>query len=103
MAIVQVSVVPLGTGTPSLSRYVAQAHRILESEPGIKYQLTPMSTVIEGELDWVLAVIRKIHESAFDGEVRRVLTAITIDDRRDKPATMESKVAAVQEKLQPRH
>ena len=99
MAIAQVSVVPLGTGTPSLSKYVARAHRILEGEKDIAYQLTPMATVIEGELDKVLSIIRKMHESGFDDEVRRVVTAITIDDRRDKPATMESKVTSVREKL----
>jgi uncharacterized protein YqgV (UPF0045/DUF77 family) len=38
MAIVEISVIPLGTKTPSVSRYVADALRILEKEKGIKFE-----------------------------------------------------------------
>jgi uncharacterized protein YqgV (UPF0045/DUF77 family) len=40
-----------------------------------------------------------MHESGFDEKVRRVLTRIAIDDRRDKPSTREGKVRSVQSKL----
>lgn len=99
MAIVRVSIVPLGTHTPSLSKYVAQAIGVLEQEEDVEYQLTPMGTIIEGDLDKVLSVSRKMHESAFGQEVQRVLTSITIDDRRDKACTMGDKVSSVQSKL----
>ena len=99
MAIVQVSVVPLGTGTSSVSKYVARALSVLEKEKEVSYQLTPMGTVIEGDLDKVLSVVRQMHESAFDSDVRRVLTTIAIDDRRDKTSTMEGKVSSVRNKL----
>ena len=101
MAIVQVSIVPLGIGTLSVSRYVARALSILEDEKDVTYQLTPMATIIEGNLDRVLSIVRKMHESGFDEEVQRVLTTITIDDRRDKTSTMESKVNSVRNKLHP--
>ncbi len=58
-----------------------------------------MGTVLEGDLDRVLSVVRKMHESGFDRDVRRVMTIINIDDRRDKAATMESKVKSVESKL----
>ncbi|RLE00057.1 MAG: thiamine-binding protein, partial [Aquificota bacterium] len=48
MAVAEVTVVPLGTGSPSLSVYVAKALKILE-QSGLKYQLTPMGTIIEGD------------------------------------------------------
>ena len=99
MAIMQVSVVPLGTGTSSVSKYVARALSVLEKEKEVSYQLTPMGTVIEGDLDKVLSVVRRMHESAFGSDVRRVLTTITIDDRRDKAATMEGKVSSARNKL----
>ena len=99
MAIVRVSIVPLGTSTPSLSRYVARAVGYLESQKDISYQVTPMGTIIEGDLDRALEIIRQMHEDVFDGTVQRVLTSITIDDRRDKESTMESKVNSVQNKL----
>lgn len=98
MVVAQVSVVPIGTGTPSLSSYVARAVGVLATE-GVKYQLTPMGTVIEGDLEKVLGIIQKMHHSLFDEKVPRVLTTIIIDDRRDKVATMESKVEAVAKKL----
>jgi uncharacterized protein (TIGR00106 family) len=99
MAIVQVTIVPLGTGTPSVSEYVASVHHVLEqAEELIKYQLTPMSTIIEGELDVVLSVIRRMHEVPFENGAMRVSTSITIDDRRDKKGTMEQKLRSVEEK-----
>jgi uncharacterized protein (TIGR00106 family) len=58
-----------------------------------------MGTVLEGDLDKVLNTVRNMHESGFDKDVCRVLTIVTIDDRRDKEATMESKVKSVESKL----
>jgi uncharacterized protein (TIGR00106 family) len=100
MAIVQVTIVPLGTGTPSVSDYVAAVHQVLEqSGEKIKFQLTPMSTIIEGELDDLLAVVRRMHEVPFANGAMRVSTSITIDDRRDKQGTMEQKLLSVERKI----
>ena len=99
MAIVQLSIVPIGTGTPSISKYVARAYKLLEDEKDVAYRLTPMGTIIEGDLDRVLSIVRRMHESGFGEGVQRVLTTVIIDDRRDKTATMESKVNSVQQKL----
>ncbi len=102
MAIVEISVIPLGTKTPSVSRYVADALRILEKEKGIKYELTSMGTIIEGDLDKVLDLAKKMHEAVFDKEILRVVTIIKIDDRRDKPLSMEGKIKSIQDKLRNR-
>ena len=98
MAIVEVSVMPLVTKTPSISQYVAAAIRVLEKE-GLNYELTSMGTIIEGDLDRILRVVGKMHQAVFTGGVLRVVTTVKIDDRRDKPATRESKVKSVKEKL----
>lgn len=98
MAIVFVSVAPLGTATTSLSRYVAGVERILR-ESGLRHQLTAMGTIIEGDLDAILPVLRRMHEAPFGEGALRVSTQIKIDDRRDKPGTMEGKVRSVKEKL----
>jgi uncharacterized protein (TIGR00106 family) len=104
MAIVQFTVVPLGTGSTSLSGYVASMHSVLEEEQArgrVRFQLTPMSTIVEGELDEVLAVVRRVHELPFAAGAGRVSTSITIDDRRDKPgASAEQKLQSVYDKLQ---
>ena len=99
MAVVEVSIIPLGTGTPSVSQYVARAARVLESEKGVKYELTAMGTIIEGDLDHLLTVIRKMHEAVFDAEVTRVVTTIKIDDRRDKLSSMIGKVESLRREL----
>jgi len=99
MAIAEVSVVPLGTKSPSVSQYVARAVKILEQERDIKYQMTPMATVLEGDLDRILAAVKKMHEGVFGEGVVRVLTTIKIDDRRDRPQTMKGKLDSVKRKL----
>ena len=99
MAMIEVSIVPVGTATPSVSQYVAGALRVLENEPGIKYELTAMNTIIEGDLEKLLALAQKMHNSAFDAGAKRVVTSIRIDERRDKPLTIEGKIKAVREKL----
>ncbi|MBE3572201.1 MAG: MTH1187 family thiamine-binding protein [Moorella humiferrea] len=99
MAILEVVIAPLGTGSTSISHYVADVHRLLAATPDIKYQLTPMGTIIEGELDVLFPLLRKLHEIPFDRGALRSMTLIRIDDRRDKELTMEGKVKSVAEKL----
>ena len=64
MAMVEVSVVPVGTETPSVSRYVARAVQLLQEERDIKYELTAMGTIIEGDLDYLLALV--LHPSVLE-------------------------------------
>ena len=98
MALVEVSIVPVGTGTPSLGDYIAGAIRVLE-KAGVSYEISPMGTLFEGDLKDVLSLARRMHEAAFRQGVQRVITTITIDDRRDKAVTMRSKVASVKRRL----
>jgi len=99
MAIAEVSVVPLGTKTPSVSQYVARALKVLEREKDIKYEVTAMGTIMEGDLDRILETVKKMHEGTFGEGVARVLTAVQIDDRRDKVQGMKEKVDSLKKKL----
>ena len=99
MAIAEVSVVPLGTKNPSVSQYVARAVKVLEHEKDIKYQTTAMGTIIEGDLDRILALAKKMHEASFGQGVARVLTTVKIDDRRDKVQGMKAKLDSLKKKL----
>ena len=99
MAIAEISVVPLGTKTPSVSQYVARAVKVLEREKDIKYEITAMGTIVEGDLDRILAVAKKMHEGVFGEGVARVLTTVKIDDRRDKVQGMKKKVDSLKKKL----
>ena len=98
MAVVEVSIIPLGVPGTSLSAHVARVLGVLQ-ESSLRYELTAMGTIISGDLEEILQVLRKMHESCFSGEVTRVLTQIKIDDRRDKPASPEQKVRSVMAKL----
>ncbi len=93
--IAEIEIVPLGTATTSLSRYVGGCLEVVEQAQDVSYQLTAMGTIMQGPLERVLALAQKMHEAPFNMGAKRVLTTITIDDRRDKLATMESKVRAV--------
>jgi len=99
MAIAEVSIVPLGTKSPSVSRYVARAVKVLQQEKDIKYELTAMGTIIEGDLGKILIVVKKMHEETFGEGVVRVITKVEIDDRRDKASSMSSKMESLVEKL----
>ena len=99
MAVCSISVVPVGTGSTSVSPYVARCHEILKGAGGVRYQLTPMATILEGDLERLLEVVAELHRVPFDEGARRVLTTVVIDDRTDKPLSMEGKVKSVQEKL----
>ncbi|MEJ5301615.1 MAG: MTH1187 family thiamine-binding protein [Thermodesulforhabdaceae bacterium] len=101
MAIVEVSIVPLGTSDTSLSNYVAKVLEVVE-ESGLQYELTPMGTILTGSLGEIFPVISRMHERCFEEGVRRVLTLIKIDDRRDKMVKPQDKVFSVRAKLEKR-
>ena len=82
MAIVEISIVPIGTATTGVSRYVAEAVALLQRS-GLRHRLTPMGTVIEGDLREIMPVVLDMHESPFAKNAQRVYTVIKIDDRRD--------------------
>ncbi len=93
--IAEIHVVPLGTESASLSRYVTACLDSIKGAKDISYQITAMGTIIQGSLERVLELAQKMHETPFAMGVKRVLTTISIDDRRDKLITIESKVKAV--------
>ncbi len=99
MAVVEISVAPLGTATPGVSSYVAACVAIVAAS-GLVYQLTPMGTVIEGDIDEIFPVLRKMHEVPFGKSAERVSTLIKIDDRRDQGGHgLQGKVDSVLKKL----
>lgn len=99
MAIAEISIVPLGTGTPSVSKYVARGVKILQQEKGIKYEVTAMGTIIEGDLDKILMAAKKMHKETLNGGIARVITTIKIDERRDKVSSISDKVDSLKRKL----
>jgi len=93
--IAEIKIIPIGTETTSLSQYIAACLNTVKQAQDISYQLTAMGTIIQGSLEQVLKLVQKMHEIPFTMGTKRVVTIINIDDRRDKSATIESKVKAV--------
>jgi uncharacterized protein (TIGR00106 family) len=98
MALMEISVVPIGEGT-SVSRFVAEAVRALEGEPGIEYEMSSMGTVVCGDVDRLLAVAQKMHRAVQMAGARRIYTCIKIDDRQDKTVTLHSKLDSLRQQL----
>jgi len=93
--VAEISIIPIGTGDAGLSHHIAACIEVIKDRKDLSYQLTPMGTTIEGTLDKVLEVTRQMHEVPFHSGVSRVVTTLKIDERRDKPLTMASKVESV--------
>ena len=94
--IAEFSIVPIGQVTTSLGPWVARALEGIRKVPGVKYQLTPMGTILEaGELESIFKAVEVAHESLVGMGAGRVLSTLRIDDRRDKPRSMADKVKSV--------
>ncbi len=98
MAIMEINIIPLGTKTPSVSKFIAEAVKVLK-QAGLNYELTSMGTIVEGETDNLLSLAKKMHSAIFTQGVKRVVTTIKIDDRQDESSSMEEKVKRVKEQL----
>ena len=77
--------------------YGAQAIREIDAS-GLNYRLTAMGTIIEGEWDPVFKVLKKVKERVLTASDRVYMT-VALDERRDKAATIDSKVQAVESVL----
>ncbi len=102
MPIMEISIVPLGAKTVSVSEYIAGSIEVLKKEKGIKYKLTSMGTIVEANsVERLLGIASRMHNKVLNSEIKRAVTAIKIDDRRDKKLTMAKKVKSVRKRLKP--
>src|SRR4029079_4345639 len=96
MVLLEMSITPLGKGE-SVSQYVAECVRLVD-ESGLDYELHAMGTIVEGELDQVLDLMRRcIEQTALHSD--RVTCAAKLDYRHGHSGRIASKVASVEEKL----
>ncbi len=92
----QFSIIPVGVGS-SLGDQLAAVLKIVD-ESGIPYKVNPMDTVVEGEWEDIMGLIKKCRDEIMkNGE--RVVISITIDDRKDRPNRIEEKVASLERRL----
>jgi len=93
---IEFSVVPLGKGA-SLSDVIARVLKLV-IDSGVRYKANPMGTVIEGEWDRVMDIIKKCHDEAMK-DADRVVTSIKIDDYKGKGDRLDTKLESVEQKL----
>ncbi|KKI92897.1 hypothetical protein WQ54_06870 [Bacillus sp. SA1-12] len=98
MPLLEIRIIPIGTDSPSFSSEVTNVVSKIE-EKGLTYQLTPTSTVIEGDIDQLWDIAKVIHHEALSEGPERIVTDISIDHRTDKPMDMEHQVDTVEKKL----
>ena len=94
--VVNFSVVPIGKES-SLSAKVAEVLKIV-SESEIDYKLHSMGTILEGDWGEIMGLIKKCHKK-ISKDSDRVLTTITIDDRKGRTGRIAGKVKSVERKL----
>jgi uncharacterized protein (TIGR00106 family) len=99
MPIATVHVIPLGTPTPSVGSYIADCVKVLK-KAGARFEVNAMGTVIDGEMDELLHLVKKMHAVPFGKGVQRVVTTVTIDERRDKKVTAHEKLTSVMKRLE---
>jgi uncharacterized protein (TIGR00106 family) len=91
--------VPLGVGV-SVSKYLAAAVKELERLK-VEYEVTPMCTVFEAKnVEEAFTVIKAAHEAVFGMNVKRVVTAVKIDDRRDVKKGMKEKTESLKKEVE---
>ncbi len=90
------SIVPLDKGE-SLSEYVSKVLDLVD-ESGLEYKLTPMGTIVEGDWDEVMNLIKKCHHTMREHS-DRVETKIIIDDRKGAKNRITGKIESVEKKL----
>ena len=96
MVVLDFSIVPLGKWE-SVSPFVARSLDIIDRS-GLPYRCHAMGTLLEGELDEVLAVVKQcFHAMAVD--CNRIECSIKMDYRKGYTNRLDGKVASVEAKL----
>jgi len=94
--LVEFSIVPIGTGS-SIGDQLAEVLKIVDTS-GLPYKVNPMGTVVEGEWNDVMGLVKKCHAVVMNtGE--RAVTTISIDDRKNKPNRIDEKVKSVEKRI----
>ena len=96
MVLLELSVAPLAAGE-SVSRQVAKCLAIIDAS-GLDYELHSMGTVVEGDLDQVLDIMKKCIEAVAE-EHDRVTCTAKLDLRKGASGRIRGKVVAVERHL----
>ena len=97
----EISITPIGTSETSIGKEIAAAYDAIRNITKLKkVTLTPMSTQIESDnLEDIFQAIHVAHNSVKSVGAKRLISTIRIDERLDKPNTLDDKVQSVETKV----
>ena len=96
----EISVYPMGTGTTSASFYIAKGIESIQNLSSIRYEVTPMWTILESDnIDKIYEASKKIMEAVHNLGVNRVEVVLKIDSRKDKELKLEEKMNSLNKYL----
>ena len=96
MVLLEFSMSPLGKGE-SVGKYVSRSLEIVD-QSGVEYRLNPMGTVLEGEWDEVIGVVRQCYEQ-MRRDCNRISCTMKIDYRKGKNGRLSGKISSVEKRL----
>jgi uncharacterized protein (TIGR00106 family) len=94
--LVELSILPL-RGNTHLSDDLAEILKLID-ESGMRYQLTPSGTCIEGDWDDVITLVHKCHQRAL-ALAPHVFTTLRIEDEKGEKNKLHRNVEAVEAKV----
>jgi uncharacterized protein (TIGR00106 family) len=98
---VEISIIPIGTSSTSISKEVAAAFDAIRKTKDIKTtKLTAMGTQIEANnMRAVLNAIDAAHQAVKSSDAKRLISTIRIAERIGASKTLEDEVESVNEKF----
>ena len=85
-----VQVLPKSTNNDTY-QIVDKAIEVIQKS-GVKYRVCPFETVMEGEYDELMQIVKKVQQACFDAGAEEVITNIKIQNRKNSDVTIEGKM-----------
>ena len=96
----EISLYPMGTGTTSVSFYIAKSIESIQNMDGLRYEITPMGTLLESENpDKIFEASKKMMEVVHNLGVMRIEVVLKIDSRNDKTTKLEDKLESLKKQM----
>ena len=96
MVLLEFAMAPAGKGE-SVSEYVARILDVIDRS-GVRYQLTPMGTILEGDWSEVMGVVTACFQ-ALQTDCARIGMNLKIDYRAGPESRLTSKIEAIEQRL----
>ncbi len=97
----EISIYPIGTGSTSISFYIARAVEALDGIQGIRHHVTAMGTILESDrMEKISEAMQEMAGAVHSLGIARVELVLKVDSRRDKQARCEEKTDSVKKHLE---